>query len=132
MLLCSEKADLTEETLEKQYEVVKKRTSNNYTYNMGSHVMQFGSLSIDEEPAGDYLGELNTGVHTGICSAVALKPALSFCHLASLSFRSNDVQALFRTLRTSALGEEFLPAYSCARILNLCFHACGVPEQTNP
>ncbi len=58
---CSERADLTEETLEKQYEVVRKRTSNNYTYNMGSHVMQFGALSIDEEPAADYLGELNTG-----------------------------------------------------------------------
>ena len=59
----SERADLTEETLEKQYEVVKKRTSNNYTYNMGSHVMQFGSLAIDEEPAADYLGNLNTGMH---------------------------------------------------------------------
>ena len=40
---------------------MRKRTSNNYTYNMGSHVMQFGALSIDEEPAADYLGELNTG-----------------------------------------------------------------------
>ena len=40
---------------------MRKRTSNNYTYNMGSHVLQFGSLSIDEEPAADYLGELNTG-----------------------------------------------------------------------
>ena len=63
--LCSEKADLTEETLEKQYELVRKRTSNNYTYNMGSHVLQFGSLSIDEEPAADYLGELNTGCAAG-------------------------------------------------------------------
>ena len=40
---------------------MRKRTSNNYTYNMGSHVLQFGSLSIDEEPAADYLGKLNTG-----------------------------------------------------------------------
>ena len=40
---------------------MRKRTSNNYTYNMGSHVMQFGALSIDEEPAADYLGDLNTG-----------------------------------------------------------------------
>ena len=40
---------------------MRKRTSNNYTYNMGSHVLQFGSLSIDEEPAADYLGDLNTG-----------------------------------------------------------------------
>jgi legumain len=61
-MCCSDKADLTEETLEKQYELVKRRTSNNFTYNMGSHVMQFGSLSIDEEPVADYMGELNTGV----------------------------------------------------------------------
>lgn len=49
------------ETLEKQYELVKQRTSNNYTYNQGSHVMQFGYMKIDEEPAADYLGNLNTG-----------------------------------------------------------------------
>lgn len=69
--LCSDKADLTEETLLKQYEVVKRRTSNNYTYNMGSHVMQFGSLAIDEEPVADYLGELNTGALIR-CTASAL------------------------------------------------------------
>ncbi|KAK9907315.1 hypothetical protein WJX75_001305 [Coccomyxa subellipsoidea] len=65
----SDKNDLTEETLLKQYELVKRRTSNNYTYNMGSHVLQFGSLSIDEEPVADYLGELNTGDGSGSLSA---------------------------------------------------------------
>ena len=39
-----------------QYELVRQRTSNNYSYIQGSHVMQFGSHTIDEEPAGDYLG----------------------------------------------------------------------------
>jgi legumain len=57
----SEHANLVEETLEKQYELVKLRTSNNNTYNQGSHVMQYGNLTIDEEPAADYLGFLNTG-----------------------------------------------------------------------
>ncbi|KAK9790770.1 hypothetical protein WJX73_004252 [Symbiochloris irregularis] len=52
---CDEQ-DLDKETLEKQYELVRLRTSNNYTYMQGSHVMQFGSLNIDEEPASDYLG----------------------------------------------------------------------------
>ena len=58
--------------MEKQNELVRKRTSNNYAYNMGSHVLQFGSLSIDEEPAADYLGELNTGEQlvTPCCSCV--------------------------------------------------------------
>ena len=58
---CSDVNDLTVETLEKQYELVKRRTSNNGTYNQGSHVLQFGTLTIDEEPAADYLGSLNTG-----------------------------------------------------------------------
>ena len=42
--------------------MVKRRTSNNYTYNMGSHVLQFGALVIDSEPVADYFGELNTGM----------------------------------------------------------------------
>ena len=58
---CSDHANLLKETLEKQFEVVKERVSRNGTYMQGSHVLQFGSLSIDEEPAGDYLGEENTG-----------------------------------------------------------------------
>ena len=52
----SDKANLANETLEVQYELVKLRTSNNFSYIQGSHVLQFGSHIIDEEPAGDYLG----------------------------------------------------------------------------
>lgn len=74
----SERADLTEETLEKQYEVVARRTSNNYTYNMGSHVMQFGALDIDEEPAADYLGDLNTGAFASYsCKVRSLQRCIS-------------------------------------------------------
>ena len=32
------------------------------TYDQGSHVQQFGSKKIDEEPVADYLGSLNTGM----------------------------------------------------------------------
>lgn len=60
-IFCSDIKNLTRETLEKQYELVKLRTSNNGTYQQGSHVMQFGDMVIDEEPAADYLGKLNTG-----------------------------------------------------------------------
>lgn len=59
--MCSDAKDLTAETLERQYELIKRRTSNNFTYQQGSHVMQFGDLTIDTEPVADYLGELNTG-----------------------------------------------------------------------
>ena len=57
MYLGSDDNDLEKETLEKQYELVKLRTSNNGTYMQGSHVMQFGSLVIDEEPTADYMGD---------------------------------------------------------------------------
>ena len=66
--MCSDHANLLEETLEKQFELVKQRTSRNGTFVQGSHVLQFGSLTIDEEPAGDYLGEANTGAYMPCCS----------------------------------------------------------------
>ena len=60
--MCGPRSDLTEETLEEQYERVKLRTSNNGTYQQGSHVLQFGARAIDEEPCADFLGNLNTGM----------------------------------------------------------------------
>ena len=60
--------------------MVARRTSNNYTYNMGSHVLQFGALAIDEEPVADYLGELNTGARsTGLPISAAGHPLLMPC-----------------------------------------------------
>ncbi len=61
----SERYDLTEESLERQYQRVRRRTSNNDTFAMGSHVMQYGARAIDKEPAADYLGALNTGAPRG-------------------------------------------------------------------
>lgn len=57
-LSCSDDKDLARETLEKQYKLVKQRTSNNGSYLQGSHVMQYGALVIDEEEASDYLGDV--------------------------------------------------------------------------
>ncbi|KAK3250066.1 hypothetical protein CYMTET_40537 [Cymbomonas tetramitiformis] len=37
------------ETYKKQYTLVKKRTSQNGTYDEGSHVMQYGDLAMDKE-----------------------------------------------------------------------------------
>jgi len=53
--------DLTHETLKKQYQRVKQRTSQNFTYNQGSHVQRFGELELDEEEASRFLGDENTG-----------------------------------------------------------------------
>ncbi|CAL5381774.1 unnamed protein product [Camellia sinensis] len=51
----SDKHDLRTETLEQQYEVVRRRTSNEYPEN-GSHVMQYGNLSLRKNSLYDYLG----------------------------------------------------------------------------
>lgn len=57
----ADKADLTRETLKKQFQVVKYRASSNWTYSQGSHVEHFGQLSIDEEVAANFEGQLNKG-----------------------------------------------------------------------
>lgn len=50
--------DLSIESLYEQYQRVKERTSNNYTFVQGSHVTEFGDLEIEYEPASWYLGEV--------------------------------------------------------------------------
>lgn len=57
----AESSDLTNETLLQQYKNVKVRTSQNFTYEQGSHVMQYGDLDIDKELAGDYEGMMHNG-----------------------------------------------------------------------
>jgi hypothetical protein len=54
-------SDLSQETLKKQYQAIRSRVSANWTYMQGSHVERFGTLSIDEEPVGDFMGALNDG-----------------------------------------------------------------------
>ncbi|KAI8474624.1 MAG: peptidase C13 family-domain-containing protein [Monoraphidium minutum] len=57
----AEGGDLTAETLEEQFHFLRLRTSNNFSYVQGSHVMRYGDLGIDEERAGDYMGMHNNG-----------------------------------------------------------------------
>lgn len=52
----SEMNNLKEETLLQQYNLVKRRTSNHNTYMTGSHVMQYGNLTISQEELYLYLG----------------------------------------------------------------------------
>ena len=58
----SDANDMTSETLKKQYQEVRLRVSQNYTYSQGSHVERFGELELDEEAAARFLGEENTGI----------------------------------------------------------------------
>lgn len=43
------------------WRVLQVRTSQNFTYDQGSHVMQYGDLDIDRELAGDYEGMMHNG-----------------------------------------------------------------------
>lgn len=52
----SEMNNLKEETLLQQYDLVKRRTSNHNTYMTGSHVMQYGNLTISQEELYLYIG----------------------------------------------------------------------------
>ncbi|KAJ8767654.1 hypothetical protein K2173_018212 [Erythroxylum novogranatense] len=52
----SETHNLKRETVEQQYKTVKARTSNGNTYNIGSHVMQYGNPNITAEKLYLYQG----------------------------------------------------------------------------
>ncbi|KAL6007918.1 hypothetical protein ACLOJK_033423 [Asimina triloba] len=52
----SEAHDLKKETIKEQYVAVKDRTSNYDTYNVGSHVMEYGSKNIEAEKLCLYQG----------------------------------------------------------------------------
>lgn len=52
----SETHNLKKETIKQQYQAVKDRTSNHNTYNIGSHVMEYGNKSIKAEKLYLYQG----------------------------------------------------------------------------
>lgn len=52
----SETHNLKKETISKQYETVKERTSDSNTYNAGSHVMEYGTNDIRSEKLYLYQG----------------------------------------------------------------------------
>ncbi|XP_058074004.1 vacuolar-processing enzyme-like [Magnolia sinica] len=48
--------NLRTETLKQQYQLVKTRTSNDNTYSLGSHVMQYGNIGINKDHLFLYIG----------------------------------------------------------------------------
>ena len=87
----SDCSDLNAESLKKQYQQVRLRASQNWTYAQGSHVQRFGALAIDEEPVAEYLGEGNTGAQ--------------YLGEGSTGMRSTKAQAAARAGWHSYLGE---------------------------
>lgn len=62
-----ENNQLDSETLRALYKDVKQRTSNNFTYSMGSHVMQYGNLKISGETLDSWLEESLSRTHACWC-----------------------------------------------------------------
>ncbi|RWR72555.1 vacuolar-processing enzyme [Cinnamomum micranthum f. kanehirae] len=52
----SDAKNLRTETLQQQYYLVKSRTSNDNTYQYGSHVMQYGDVKLNEDNVFLYIG----------------------------------------------------------------------------
>lgn len=106
----SDSEDLTQETLKKQFQLVKARTSHNFTYVQGSHVMRFGTLDIDEQPVANYMGEKNTGggvwAREGVASGGDTPP---WTTLEAVPQRDADLLYLF-TKYTRAEGEAKVDA----------------------
>ncbi|XP_031488237.1 vacuolar-processing enzyme-like [Nymphaea colorata] len=48
--------NLQTETLKQQYQLVKERTSNQHTYELGSHVMEYGDTELSMEKLFSYIG----------------------------------------------------------------------------
>jgi legumain len=46
------------ESLAAQYDTVRARTSNNHTYYLGSHVVQWGTTALDAHAVGEFMGDL--------------------------------------------------------------------------
>ncbi len=61
---------------------------------MGSHVMQYGSLDIDAEPAADYLGARNTGAASTPSGGFAMCRRSNSLYGLPLEARLRNWQAL--------------------------------------
>ncbi|PWA38257.1 peptidase C13, legumain [Artemisia annua] len=88
----SDRNDLRNETLERQYLKVKKRTRNT-DYNEGSHVMQYGTLWISNETVSVYQG--STTKH----SPVDLSP--SFDSMGVVNQRDADLYSMRQRYKKS-------------------------------
>ncbi|RMZ57140.1 hypothetical protein APUTEX25_003597 [Auxenochlorella protothecoides] len=57
----ADEANLSVETLKEQFQAVRLRTSQNFTYQQGSHAQRFGQLSMGTQSVAEYLGDAEQG-----------------------------------------------------------------------
>ncbi|KAL4426127.1 hypothetical protein ABPG77_002713 [Micractinium sp. CCAP 211/92] len=108
----AEHADLTLETLKKQFQLVKQRVSQNFTYAQGSHVLRFGALPIGEEPVAEFMGYGNTGDGTvpldwpllGSKGQDADPAGAPWVQLGAVAQRDADLMPLWHAVQTRPEG----------------------------
>ncbi|CAH1434804.1 unnamed protein product [Lactuca virosa] len=88
----SESEDLRHETLEQQYLKVKKRTYNNNSY-QGSHVMEFGTLRINNETVSVYQGSTPRNF--------SVNPGPSFSSVGVVDQRNADLYSMWQKYKKS-------------------------------
>jgi len=90
-----------------QYELVKERTSNGGSFYLGSHVMQYGTIEVNVQPASHYLGRFNFAEEG---QAVAAKPTNSVTSsrspLSSVAQRDADMLHVWHKFQHAAEGSD--------------------------
>eukprot|EP00668_Euglena_longa_P000650 GGOE01000789.1.p1 GENE.GGOE01000789.1~~GGOE01000789.1.p1 ORF type:complete len:486 (-),score=147.13 GGOE01000789.1:152-1561(-) len=84
------------ETLQAQYEVVRRRASVNNTYDGGSHVMQYGTSNMATHAVGEFMGSLDERLQA-TKEELKKKPTLSSptaAHPANTNVRQQDADLL--------------------------------------
>ncbi|EMS56335.1 Vacuolar-processing enzyme beta-isozyme [Triticum urartu] len=93
----SETNNLKEETIKKQYEVVKKRTSDMNSYSAGSHVMEYGDKTFKDEKL--YLYQGFNPANTNITNKL-------FLQAPKAAINQRDADLLFLWRRYELLHEK--------------------------
>ncbi|VAI47479.1 unnamed protein product [Triticum turgidum subsp. durum] len=93
----SETNNLKEETIKKQYEVVKKRTSDMNRYSAGSHVMEYGDKTFKDEKL--YLYQGFNPANTNITNKL-------FLQAPKAAINQRDADLLFLWRRYELLHEK--------------------------
>mmetsp|Transcript_3876 Transcript_3876/g.6417 ORF Transcript_3876/g.6417 Transcript_3876/m.6417 type:complete len:547 (+) Transcript_3876:79-1719(+) len=102
----SELEDSQQETLQLQFKIVELRTSDNFTYSMGSHAMQYGALDIQSEHTSSYIGPHN-GVAPSTLALTGPNPHLSLHNRHHVKQRDADLVPLrVRLARAKTLAQR--------------------------
>nr|KAJ0199247.1 hypothetical protein LSAT_V11C600332900 [Lactuca sativa] len=88
----SESEDLRHETLKQQYLKVKKRTYNNNSYE-GSHVMEYGTLRINNETVSVYQGSIPRNL--------SVNPGSYFSSMGVVDQRNADLYSMWQKYKKS-------------------------------